>query len=120
MYSIFDAAERTEAVVDKGGAVGPTRPQSVVDRWLMFSDYGAAAKRHMAIVWSCVLVCVLADAVWLPSSRLSFAPSNWTGLLQGIVCCALAAAFIALASSRLRSDAKRPAVALRTALTVTE
>jgi membrane-associated phospholipid phosphatase len=120
MSSISDVAERTTATVDNAVAVDPARLQSFVGRWLMFSDYGATAQRHMATVWSCVLGCALADAVWLPNSRLSFASSNWTGLLQGIVCCALAGVFIAVASSRLRSDQRRPAVVLRTVLTVTE
>lgn len=117
MSSISDSAERT---VGNGVAINPPRLRIVVGRWLMFSDYGAAAQRHMAIVWSCVLGCALADAVWLPNSRLSFASSNWTDLLQGIACCALTGALIAVASSRLRSDAGYPAVVLRTALTITE
>jgi membrane-associated phospholipid phosphatase len=74
----------------------------------------------MAIVWSCVLACALADAVWLPNSRLAFAYSNWMALLQGIVCCALAGAFIAVSSSRLQSDPRRPAGVLRTVLIITE
>src|ERR1700731_4292994 len=120
MSSISDSAERTTASLGNGVAINPPRLQIVVGRWLMFSDYGAAAQRHMAIVWSCVLGCALADALWLPNSRLSFASSNWTGLLQGIVCCALAGAFVAVASSRLRSDVRYPAVVLRTILIITE
>ena len=120
MSSISDIAERTAAAVGHDVAVNPTRLQSVVGRWLMFSDYGAAARRHMVIVWSCALACALADAVRLPNSRLSFASSNWTDLLQGVGCCVLAGAFVAVASSRLRSDAGRPAIVLRTTLLVTE
>jgi len=86
----------------------------------MFSDYGATAQRCMAIVWSCVVGCALADAIWLPDSRLSFASSNWMGLLQGAVCFVLAGTFIAVASRRLHSDASRPAVVLQRALTMTE
>jgi hypothetical protein len=71
-----DIAKRTIAVAGNDVAVDPTRLQSIVGRWLMFSDCGAAAQRHMAIVWSCVLACALADVVWLPNSRLSFASSN--------------------------------------------
>jgi membrane-associated phospholipid phosphatase len=66
------------------------------------------------------LACALADVVWLPNSRLSFAASNWTSLLQGIGCCMLAGAFVGVASSRLRGDAERPAAVLRTALLVAE
>ena len=120
MSSTSDNAERIAAAVGDGTAVDPTRLQSVVGRWLMFSEYGEAAQRHMAVVWSCVLGCALADAVWLPNSRLSFASSNWMSLLQGIVCCALAGAFIAVSFSRLRSDGRRPAGVLRTVLTITE
>jgi membrane-associated phospholipid phosphatase len=115
-----DIAKRAIAAAGNDVAVDPTRLQSIVGRWLMFSDYGGVAQRHMAIVWSCVLACAFADAVWLPNSRLSFASSNWTGFLQAIVCCMLAGGFIAVASRRLRSDAKRPAIVLRTTLLVTE
>jgi membrane-associated phospholipid phosphatase len=120
MSSISGIAERTTAAVGNGVAVDPTRFQSIVVRWLMFSDYGPVAQRHMAIAWSCVFGCALADAVWLPNSRLSMASSNWVSLLQGIVCCALAAAFIAAATRRLRSDESRPAIVLRSALGLTE
>jgi membrane-associated phospholipid phosphatase len=119
MSSTSDNAERITAI-GNGAAVDPTRLQSVVGRWLMFRDYGEVAQRHMAIVWSCVLACALADAVWLPNSRLSFASSNWMSLLQGIVCCVLAGSFIAVGSSRLRSDARLPASVLRTVLIITE
>jgi hypothetical protein len=120
MSSLNDVAAHTAAAAGKDVALDPTRLQRAVARWLMFSEYGVAARRHMAITWSCVFGCALADAVWLPNSRLSFAPSNWTGLLQGIVCCALAAAFVTVAFSRLRDDATRPAVVLRAALIPTE
>lgn len=74
----------------------------------------------MATVWCCVLGCAVASAVWLPNSRLSFAASNWPGLLQGIASSVLAAGFIAVVSRRLRDDASRPAVILRKTLVVTE
>ena len=120
MSSTSDIAESTTAAVGHDVADRSIRLQSVVGRWLMFTDYGAAAQRHMAIVWSCALACGLADAIILPNSRLSFASSNWTGLLEGIACCALAGTFITIASSRLRSDPNRAAAVLRTALVVTE
>jgi membrane-associated phospholipid phosphatase len=120
MSSTSGIAERTTAAVGNGVAVDPTRFQGVVVRWLMFSDYGPQAQRHMAIVWSCVLGCAFADAVWLPNSRLSMASSNWASLLQEIICYALAGAFIAAASRRLRSDESRPAIVLRRALGLTE
>jgi membrane-associated phospholipid phosphatase len=120
MSSISGITERTTAPVGNGLAVDPIRFQSIVGRWLMFSDYGTVAQRHMATVWSCVLGCALADAAWLPNSRLFFAPSNWASLLQGIVCCVLAGSFIAAASRRLRSDESRPAIVLRRTLIRTE
>jgi membrane-associated phospholipid phosphatase len=120
MSVISGIAKRTAAPDTNSLTVNPIRLQSVMGRWLMFSDYGAAAQRHMAVVWSCVLGFALADAVWLPNSRLSFAPSNWPGLLLGIVCCAIAGAFIAVASNRLRSDESRAAIVLRGALIRTE
>src|SRR5258708_39962156 len=60
------------------------------------------------------------DGFWLANSRLSFAASNWAGLLQGLVCCALACAFIATASRRLRTDASRAAIVIRKTLVVAE
>jgi membrane-associated phospholipid phosphatase len=74
----------------------------------------------MAITWSCVLACALADALWLPTSRLSFPSSNWIGLLQGLACCVLGGGFIVIASRRLRGDATSPAAVLRTTLLATE
>jgi membrane-associated phospholipid phosphatase len=116
MSSISDIAEQATPPVGEDA----TRLQSFAARWLMFSDYGAAAQRHMAITWSCVLACALADALWLPTSRLSFPSSNWIGLLQGLACCVLGGGFIVIASRRLRGDATSPAAVLRTTLLATE
>jgi hypothetical protein len=119
--SVTSGITRRTAAPDANSlTVDPIRLQSVTGRWLMFSDYGAVAQRHMAVVWTCVLACALADAVWLPNSRLSFASSSWTDLLQGLVCCAFAGAFIAVASSRLRNDESRAAIILRSTLVRTE
>jgi membrane-associated phospholipid phosphatase len=118
MSSIPGNAEPVTAAVDD--AADPARFQSTAGRWLMFSDYGSAAQRHMAIVWACVLGCAVADAVWLPNSRLSLASSNWGSLLQAVAGCALAGAFVAVASRRLRSDESRPAIVLGKALHLTE
>jgi len=120
MSSVFDVAERARVAVDKGLASDPSGLRDVVGRWLMFGDYGAAARRHMAIVWSCAVGCILVIAVWLPNSRLSFAPSNWASLLQGIGGCVLAGAFFAIAFNRVRGDGRRPAVVLHSALAATE
>jgi membrane-associated phospholipid phosphatase len=120
MSSTSDIRERTAPAVGDGVVLGPARVQGIVGRWLFFSDYGALAQRHMALVWSCALACGLADAILLPSSRLSFASSNWTALLKGALGCALIGVFIAVAASRLRSDQKRLAVVLRATLAITE
>jgi membrane-associated phospholipid phosphatase len=120
MSSMSDIAKRATAPAGNDAAVDATRLQSFAARWLMYNDYGVAAQRHMAITWSCVLACALASAVWLPNSRLTFASSNWIDILQGLACCALAGGFVVVASRRLRSDATRPAVVLRTMLLATE
>jgi membrane-associated phospholipid phosphatase len=120
MSSISDIAEHAAAPVGNHAAVDATRLRSFAARWLMFSDYGAASRRNMAIAWSCVLGCAVACAVWLPNSRLSFASSSWTDLLQGLACCVLAGGFVVGATHRLRGDATRPAVVLRTMLLATE
>ena len=113
-------SERITGAVGHGDAIEPARLRSAAGRWLMFSDYGEKAQRHMAVIWSCVLGCALADVIWLPHSRLSFASSNWLPLLESLVGCVVAGGFIAIASHRLRNDATRPARILRTVLTATE
>ena len=120
MSSISGVAKPATAPAGDGLAADPIRLQGIAGRWLMFGDYGPKAQRHMATVWACVFACALADALWLPNSKLSFAASNWTGLLQGLVCCALAAAFIATASWRLRNDASRAAIVIGKTLVVAE
>src|SRR5438105_7497287 len=120
MSSISDAAKRTAATAGNGFAADPIHFRSIAGRWLMFSDYGLVAQRHMATVWSCTFACALADAVWLPNSRLHFSASNWTSFLQGILGCAFAGVFIAAASRRLRRDESLPAIALRRTLVLTE
>ncbi|WP_050628274.1 hypothetical protein [Bradyrhizobium viridifuturi] len=104
----------------RGLIVDPARIRGAAVRWLMFSDFGDAAQRHMAIAWSCIVACILADAIWLPNSGLSFASSNWISILQGIAYCAIAAAFLAIASNRLGADQRRPAILLRRGLFMTE
>jgi membrane-associated phospholipid phosphatase len=107
---VSNVASAGNGVVDRSSLDG------MLDRWLMFGDHGAVARRHMAVVWCCVGGCALVDVVYLINSRLSFAPSNWTEILQGLAYYALGAIFITIASHRLRSDPTRAAVLLRTAL----
>src|SRR5689334_9183277 len=120
MPSISGIADRNAAAVGNGVAVAPLHVRQIAGRWLMFSDSGPMAQRHMATVWSCILGCAFVDAVLLPSSGLSLAASNWAGILQAVMYCALASAFIAVVSRRLRSDQSRLADALRRALLVAE
>src|SRR6201996_7213767 len=100
----------------ENGVVGRSSFDAILNRWLMFGDHGAVARRHMAVVWCCVGGCLLVDVVYLMNARLSFAPSNWTDILQGGAYFVLGAGFITIASHRLRSDPTRAAVVLRTAL----
>jgi membrane-associated phospholipid phosphatase len=86
----------------------------------MFSDHGVAAQRHMAVVWTCVLACALADAVWLPYAKLSFVASNWASLVQAACYIALVGILIVVAFHRLRSDGSRAGAMLRKALVTTE
>ena len=118
--SVSRIEKRAAGSAARGLIVDPARIRDAAARWLMFSDFGDAAQRRMAIAWSCIFACILADAIWLPNSGLSFASSNWITILQGIVFCAIAAAFIAIASNRLAADQRRPAVLLRRGLLMTE
>ncbi|MBR0797795.1 phosphatase PAP2 family protein [Bradyrhizobium jicamae] len=120
MSSISGIEKRTASTGARGLTVDLDRIRAALGRWFMFSDYGPAAQRQMAMVWSCVLACILADTIWLPGSRLSFASSNWTTLVQCLAYCAFAGAFVTVASSRLAADQRRPAMILRSVLLVTE
>jgi membrane-associated phospholipid phosphatase len=107
------------AVGDRSVAY-PTDYQSIIARWFMFSDHGVVAQRHMVLAWLCVLACGLVDAIWLPSSKLTFVASNWSTLGQGVFYLALVGMFIIAAFNRLRTDDSRLANRLRTGLVVTE
>ena len=74
----------------------------------------------MAVFWSCALACALADVIWLPYSKLSFAPSNWPLLVQSASYVALVGTLIAVAFNRLQRDSSRVGAILRTALVATE
>jgi hypothetical protein len=89
-------------------------------RWLTFGDYGASARRYMAIAWSCVIVCTLATVLWIPYSGLSFPSSNWLMLGKGALGLMLAGAFIEVAIIRLRSDSSNIAALLGNALVMAE
>ncbi|GKQ51705.1 phosphatase PAP2 family protein [Bradyrhizobium sp. Ce-3] len=120
MSSISRIEKRAVDSGARGLIVDPIRIRDAAARWLMFSDFGDAAQRHMAIVWSCIVACTLADIIWLPNSGLSFAASNWIAILKCIAYYGIAAAFITFASRRLGTDQRRPAVMLRWGLFATE
>ncbi|WP_229186013.1 phosphatase PAP2 family protein [Bradyrhizobium oropedii] len=120
MSSISRIEKRAVDSGAPGLVVDPIRIRDAAARWFMFSDFGDAAQRHMAIVWSCIFACTLADAIWLPNSGLSFTSSNWISILQCVAYSGIAAAFIAIASNRLGGDQRRPAVWLRQCLFMTE
>jgi membrane-associated phospholipid phosphatase len=115
-----ELAEPSATAGSRGAATRLAGYRAVAGRWLIFSDYGPVAQRHMALAWSSVLACALADAIWLPLSGLSFASSNWITLLKGVLYCAVACVLIAIAFGRLQGDAGRASVVLRAALTTTE
>lgn len=93
---------------------------SAVSRWLLFSDCGMSAQRHMATAWSCVFALALIDAIWLPHSTLTFSSANWLPLAGEVLVFLLTGVLIAVAFSRLRDDDSRLASCLRQGLVATE
>jgi membrane-associated phospholipid phosphatase len=98
----------------------PVSDNGAIGHWLLFSHSGVAAQRHMAVVWTCVLTCSLVDLIWLPQSKLSFVPSNWPPLAEGVAFLAAIGILIATAFHRLRSDGSRAAEWLRRGLVATK
>ena len=120
MSSISGIEKRTTSSGARGPTFDPIRIRTALAHWFMFSDYGVAAQRHMAVVWSCVAGYALVDVIWLQSSPLSFAYSNWMIMLKCVACSAIAGIFIAAASSRLAADQSPPAILLRRVLHLIE
>lgn len=85
-----------------------------LDRLLMFSDFGAIARRNMTLAWVSLAGFILVDAIWLPASRLGFAPNNWK-FIFGLAATAVAVlTFCALVTWRLRGSTDRIGAALFT------
>jgi len=84
--------------------------------WLLFADYGALARRNMAVVWSCVAALALVESMWLPMSRLTFDQAAWPALAHSLIYIAVAYAFYLFVSYRLRDNEDRAASFLRAAL----
>ena len=87
-----------------------------IREWLMFADYGARARRNMAVVWSCVAALALVESIWLPLSRLTFDQAAWPTLAHSLIYVAAAYAFYVAVAYRLRGNQDRAAVLLRAAL----
>ena len=91
-----------------------------IPNWFTFEDFGLAARRHVAIAWSCLGVLLLADIAWMPVSRLSFAGSNWSGILNSAVAGLLALAMCLAITRRLRDQTDRVGRGLWAAANCTE
>ena len=87
-----------------------------IGEWLMFSDYGALARRNMVVVWTCVAGLALVESMWLPMSTLTFDPAAWPALVYSLIYVVAAYAFYVLVSYRLRNNDDRVATFLRAAL----
>lgn len=87
-----------------------------IGEWLMFADYGALARRNMAVAWGCVASLALVESMWLPMSRLTFDRAAWPALGHSLIYVAAAYAFYVFVSYRLRNNEDRAASVLRAAL----
>ncbi len=87
-----------------------------IGEWLMFADYGALARRNMAVAWGCVASLALVESMWLPMSRLTFDQAAWPALGHSLIYVAAAYAFYVFVSYRLRNNEDRAASFLRAAL----
>ena len=87
-----------------------------IGEWLMFSDYGALARRNMVVVWTCVAGLALVESMWLPMSTLTFDQAAWPALVHSLIYVVAAYAFYVLVSYRLRNNEDRVATFLRAAL----
>ncbi|HEY3794380.1 MAG TPA: phosphatase PAP2 family protein [Bradyrhizobium sp.] len=87
-----------------------------IAEWLMFADYGALARRNMAVVWSSVAALALVESIWLPMSRLTFDQAAGPALAYSLVYAAVAYAFYVAVAYRLRGNEDRAAALLRAAL----
>jgi membrane-associated phospholipid phosphatase len=85
-------------------------------RWLLLSDYGAAAQRHMTIAWACIFALVATNMIWLANSSMVFATANWPSLFRIGLWMALLGGCFALALRRLGSENDRTAHLLTSAL----
>jgi membrane-associated phospholipid phosphatase len=87
-----------------------------VGQWLLLSDYGDLARRHMIASWTCVAGLALVVLIWLPLSRLSIDQASWWELGTSLIYGAAAFTFYLLVSYRLREKEDRLAICLRAAL----
>jgi membrane-associated phospholipid phosphatase len=87
-----------------------------IGQWLLFSDFGETARRHMVVSWACVAVLALVVSIWLPISALSLDQAGWWELAHFMIYGAAAYAFYQFISHRLRKSEDRVAIFLRAAL----
>lgn len=105
---------------DVCGRVDPAAASRLVRRiayrWLLLSDYGAAAQRNMTIAWACIFGLAVTNMIWLANTTMVFAASNWTSLLRIGLWMALLGGCFGLALRRLRTENDRTANLLTSVL----
>jgi membrane-associated phospholipid phosphatase len=79
----------------------------LADRWFLLGAYGPRARFHMMTAWITLTGFGVLEAVWLPSSGLSFADSNWQSFARLATFMALALGICALISCRLAGATDR-------------
>jgi len=87
-----------------------------IGQWLLLSDYGEPARRHMAVSWACVAVLATVVSIWLPLSALSLDQAAWWELAYFLTYGAGAYIFYLVISNRLGKSEDRVAIFLRAAL----
>jgi len=88
----------------------------IASRWLLLSDYGAAAQRNMTIAWACILGLAVTNMIWLANTTMVFAASNWTSLLRIGLWMGLLGSCFSLALRRLGAENDRTAHLLTSVL----
>jgi membrane-associated phospholipid phosphatase len=93
---------------------------NLLERWLLFSDYGPRARFCMATAWIGLTLLVSADAIWLAFSHLGFAESNWKSIVRLVLFGALALGLCGLIFYRVENETDRVGRFLRAANRRTE
>jgi membrane-associated phospholipid phosphatase len=85
----------------------------LVGRWLLLDANGQRARFQMSVVWFILAGLFVVDAIWLLSSRSSFASSNWEAVIRLVLCTAIAFGFCGLVLHRLTYATDRVGCMLR-------